>query len=231
MLAGSVGQTVRADGFSRDFSRDAFKMESSVMEGLIASDRVSPVEKHGVQLRGDGALVTAANFGPGVYHVRFQIDESDPKFKYHTPKFVFSLQEPSRVNDIATIQSGFDFYAIVWRNTGEVLFEHVVSEGEDRKTERLGLWQEPGPAPETKYTKDAAVDLTIVVPSPGGDIQVFLKKTKPEGTPNCTFKLPEGVQDGAFGFMNGKWYSTVWMHALDFTPAVADETPPAADKK
>jgi hypothetical protein len=204
---------------TRDFVKD-----SKGMDGIVKAHRADLMPDKGVWLRGAGAILTADTYGPGVYHVRFLVDESDPKFQYHTPMFVFGVQDASKAKDANAIAALVDLYAIMWRNTGDVEFQKSTAPknpGEKVGYQRLGQYKEPGPAPETKYVKDKAVDLTVVIPEKGGEIKVYLNKATPEGEPNCTFTLPDDLKAGSFGFNNGKDFSSVYIQAIDYHPLPA----------
>lgn len=179
---------------------------------------------NGWMLRGDGAVLTKKICGPGTYYVKFKIDESNPKFKYHSPIFVFYYQNAASTEKAAHIRAN-DFYGILWRNTGDVQFtRHDGYDKTGKKTGAdvvLGNWKKPGPSLNTKYDTQKAVEMVVQVPKAGGKIKVWLKKSSPKGEPTCEFTLPADskLKSGSFGFWDAKWYSYILLEKLRFKSA------------
>ena len=212
---------VRRGAFSVDASEtaaDLGKLYRAKRTGFFAKD--APYPNARLQLRGGAFVLSRESFGPGAYHVRFVLDESQPKFKYHVPSFVFFLQDAAGIegqNDMATTR---EHLSLTWR-AGQVIFQHQPPLGPDDKPaprKQLGIRQFPGPDSPAVQPKDEPLDLCVVVPEPGGDLAVYLRKAEPEGKPDCTFPMPGSPASGGFGFVNHKWYSYVYLATLSYTP-------------
>ncbi len=202
-----------------DFSKnrgDLAKFHAARRASFAAKSAPYPSAR--VQLRGGAFVLSRESFGPGVYHVRFVLNESQRDFKYHVPSFVFYLQNAAKMNGKNDVANQHEHLSLTWRS-GQMIFEYrppASPDGKPTASRRLGFQQFPGPDSPAMQRKDVSIDLTVVVPEPGGKLQVYLRKDKPEGKPDCTFDMPVHPQSGGFGFVNHKWYSYIYVGKLSY---------------
>lgn len=120
-------------------------------------------------------------------------------------------------NDIANLH---EHLSLTWRS-GQVVLEYqppAAPDGKPAPRRRLGIRQIPGPDSPAVQRKDEPLDLTVVVPEPGGEVRVYLQKARPEGETDCTFPMPDHLKSGSFGFIDHKWYSYVYLGQLSYSP-------------
>jgi len=173
----------------------------------------------GAELRAEGAFLSREVAGPGLYRVTFTVDESDPKFQYHVPQFLFLFPDAEKVRGTTALRDlGQAYYGLTWFPSGEIrLFRF---DPETRKEAVLAKWQKPGPTSPAKYTKDAPARLIVELPPAGGQIKLYFGADEPRAQPDATLLLPgDAPAAGSFGFHNPKWFSTVTVKELHFTPA------------
>ena len=197
---------------------DLAKLHRAKRTSFFAKDAPYPDAR--LVLRGGAFVLSEDSFGPGVYHVRFVLDESQPKFQYHTASFVFCFQDAAGIEGQNDNASTREHLSLTWR-AGQLVLQHQPPPGPDGKPtprRELGVRQFPGPNSPAAQPKDTPLDLCVVVPQPGGSLEVFLGREKPEGTPDCTFPMPNSPRSGSFGLVNHKWFSYVHLSRLSYTP-------------
>ncbi|MBT4818189.1 MAG: hypothetical protein HON70_20950 [Lentisphaerae bacterium] len=206
-----------ASSFAADFSGDSGDLGTIHMAKRAAfSGKNSPYADARLQLRGGAYALTRQSFGPGTYHVRFVLNESHEKFQYHKTSVAFYMQAPDTLpgrNDTANLH---EHLSLTWRS-GQVTLEYQPPPADDGKPaprETLGVRQIPGPDSSAVQRKDQALDLTLVVPEPGGELLVYLGTDKADGESTCRFAMPEHPTAGSFGVVNHKWYSYVYVGRL-----------------
>ncbi|MCK5801816.1 MAG: beta galactosidase jelly roll domain-containing protein [Lentisphaeria bacterium] len=212
---------VQKDGFVADFSKtpkDLALLHRATRVGFAAKNAPYPDAR--LQLRGGGFALSKQSFGPGIYHVRFVLNESQKKFAYHKASFAFYFQGADKTagkNDIANLQ---EHLSLTWES-GKLVFEHqepATPDGKRGARTRLGIGQIPGPDSPAILRKDEPLDLTVAVPDPGGEVCVYLRKKQPTGEPDCTFTMPAQPAAGSFGFINHKWHSYIYLDELRYSP-------------
>jgi len=215
-----VPAVVRGEALVADFSKNGNDLvKFHVARRVSFARQNAPYASARQQLRGGAFVLSRESYGPGVYHVQFVLNEPQNNFKYHVPSFVFYLQHVAKMegkNDVAKLH---EHLSLTWRS-GQLVFEHqppATPEGKPVASRRLGFQQFPGPDSPAVQRKDEPLDLTVVVPEPGGKLRVYLSKDKPEGEPDCTFAMPDHLQSGSFGFVNHKWYSYIYLGKLSYS--------------
>ena len=212
---------VQAEGLAADFSKTAKDLAKFYRAKRASFTTKSPPYPDArLQLRGGAFVLSKESFGPGVYHVRFVLNESHAKFRYHTPSFAFYLQNAAKTEGKNDIANQHEHLSLMWRS-GQVIFDYqppATPDGKPTPRQRLGIRQIPGPDSPAVQRKDESLDLTVVVPQPGGQLRVYLAKNRPEGEPDCTFPMPDHPKAGSFGFIDHKWFSYVYLGKLSYTP-------------
>lgn len=212
---------VQGAAFVADFSktpRDLNQLHRAKRVSFAVKNAPYPDAR--LQLRGGAFVLSKESFGPGVYHVRFVLNESQEKFKYHMPSFAFYFQGAGKTGGKNDVGNLHEHLSLTWRS-GQLVFEHqapATPEGKCGARQRLGIRQIPGPDSPAIQRKDEPLDLTVVVPEPGGEVRVYLRKSQPTGDPDCTFAMPTHPTSGNFGFINHKWYSYVYLDELSYSP-------------
>ena len=215
-------ETPTASRLVADFSKNAKSLNKFCRAKRTSYfSKNAPYDQARFQLRGGAYVFSRESFGPGVYHVRFVLNESDKKFRYHFPAFAFYVQDAAAAdgkNDVANLHEHLE---LTWRS-GQCIFAYQpppVAQGQRAEQRRLGFCQLPGPDSPAAQKADEALDLTLVVPEPGGELKVYFRRERPEGEPHCTFKMPVEPRAGSFGLINHKWFSHVYLERLEYAPA------------
>ena len=212
--------------FVADFSADGEALRRFYRARRVSYSARNPTHPEArLQLRGGAYALTRESFGPGTYHVRFVLDESHPKFKYHSPNLAFFFQKAADADGKNDVAGAHEHLALTWRS-GKLTFSYhppATPAGEKAEVVQLGASQLPGPDSPARQEKDEPLDLTLVVPGPGGEMEVYLRKSQPEGKPDCTFKMPDRPRSGSFGFINHKWFSYVYLSRLGHSPLKAEQ--------
>ncbi|MBN1670280.1 MAG: hypothetical protein JXR37_04570 [Kiritimatiellae bacterium] len=173
-----------------------------------------------IRLGGGGAVLSRTRFGPGTYHVRVKLDNSHPKYRWHSHAFVFYAHDFDEYGEIPAKErpdgvSLADGYVISFEPGNKIILGKT--HAGKRAYQKLTEFIKPGPKADAEvWTMDAWKDVTIRIGQPGGKLDIYMGKLKAEGEPTCRFEMPSDFIYGFFGYRNNKWASDVWVARLAY---------------